>query len=178
MQGVQTLGLGWVGVRVSRFRCTSGGAPSPWLFRWRRLRRRCSSLTPLPRVRVRVRVRVSVMVRVRLLLGLGLGGWDQEGGQETTLDPIWQIMLIPVGRYCSISGRIYFLCNLLHRFGVSTHFSYTCRKGRKKRTSGPNSGQIFMRLSLNRFFGKFLRLTMFLVPTNHSPRKMFCFVSR
>ena len=86
---------------------------------------------------------------------VGIRGPGQGQGQETTLDPIWQIMLIPVGRYCSISGRIYFLCNLLHRFGVSTHFSYTCRKGQKKRTSGPNSGQILMRLSLNRFFVKY-----------------------
>jgi hypothetical protein len=54
-----------------------------------------------------------------------------KNSQETTLDPICQIMLIPVGRCCSINGRIYFLCNLLHRFGVSTHFFYTCWKGQK-----------------------------------------------
>ncbi len=93
----------------------------------------------------------------------------------TTLDPICQIMLIPVGRFCSISWRMYFLCNFLHRFGVSTHFSYTCRKGPKKRTSGPNSGQIFMRLSLKALFRitfliSFSASQCFLVPTNQSPR--------
>jgi hypothetical protein len=107
----------------------------------------------------------------------------QNKSHESTLDPICQKMLIPVGRCCSISWRIYFLCNLLHRFGVSTHFSYTCRKSQKKKNKRSKFRSNFYTafpkaLFRQILFRSFCASQCFLVPTNQSPRKLFCFFSR